>query len=217
MTAPSEPIALGDDAFIRQIMPIQNLKLTLPSKKGKIVNAKKPCSPAYCDSSPLPTPPATPCRPTPLHHPLARRLQYLTEIPPSPPVDLAPLKLLDTDGDPIVHPLQLAPEPVSPLPEGVEECRASSRSALSEKGAALGLDLGLGPVPALVAPAPRPPHAFIKRHASNASSGSPTTGSPIMSPAISPSPVSMAAKSPLATADTEQRESMAMLKLLQTM
>jgi hypothetical protein len=219
MTAQPEPTALLEDALVQQIMPIEHLNLTLPDKKSKTATGKRPLAPTYRDSPPMKTASAPSAQPAPLHNPLTRRLQYLTEIPPSPPVDLAPLKLLDTDGDPIVHPLQLDPEPATPWQDGVDEVHPSPPSLLSEKGLALGLD-GIAPVPALVAPAPRPPQAFIKRHASNTGSGtapssqgssstcstpSPLAYSPIMLPAIPPSPVSMAVKSPLAAMNPEQR------------
>lgn len=224
MTVPSEPVALGDDALVRQIMSVGDLNLTLRGKKGRKLAKKQPLASTRGNASPV----KAAGQPTPLCNPLTRRLQYLTEIPPSPPVDLTPLKLLDTDGDPIVHPLQLDPEPLTPSKDAFDEAHPSTPSILSEKGLALGLDLGIVPAPALVAPAPRPPQAFIKRHASSAGSATPSSqgssstcstpsplaNSPIMSPVTSPSPVSVATKSPLANTEVDRRAKMVMLKHL---
>ncbi|GHJ87010.1 hypothetical protein NliqN6_3412 [Naganishia liquefaciens] len=105
--------------------------------------------------------------PPKLCNPLIPRLQYLTEIPPSPPVDLLPLRLLDQDGMPIVHPLQMKPELLSS--GDVEEDTDSPTPPSTRSGCSGEDDQDLAMLSLAQFPAPRPPLALIKRNISAAS------------------------------------------------
>lgn len=122
-------------------------------------------------------------------NPLIPRLKYLTEIPPSPPVDLLPLRLIDEDGAPIVHPLRMDP---NLLGSGeIEEITdspfaSSSRSDLSTKD---NPEARMASLPLM----PRPPLALIRRHvsaasrnSSNNSSSSYASSSPLAGPPTTP-------------------------------
>jgi hypothetical protein len=123
----------------------------------------------------------------PIHNPLIPRLQYLTEIPPSPPVML---HLVDEAGAPVVHPLQIDPDSLTPAEAGdyaeSPPTSSSSRSAVSDRDY---LCLEAGQYAPVESPLCRPPLAFLRRHGSEASPASSSGTSNSSSSCSSPSPL----------------------------
>lgn len=126
---------------------------------------------------------------------LIPRLQYLTEIPPSLPVNLLPLQLVDEAGSPIVHPLQIAPDSLNP--KDVEEDGSPPASSSSASGFFDKDDMEPRSQSLLPVHLSRPPLAFIRRH-SSASSRPSTPGSNASSSSSPPrSPLTGTPSTPL--------------------
>jgi hypothetical protein len=123
----------------------------------------------------------------PFRNPLIPRLQYLTEIPPSPPVML---HLVDEAGAPVVHPLQIDPDSLAPVDAGdyaeSPPTSSSSRSAVSDRDY---LCLEAGQYALVDSPLCRPPLAFLRRHGSEAGLSSSSGTSNSSSCCSSPSPL----------------------------
>lgn len=131
----------------------------------------------------------------PLRNPLIPRLQYLTEIPPSPPVML---HLVDEAGAPVVHPLQIDPDSLAPADAGdyaeSPTTSSSSRSAISDRDC---FCLEAGQCTPVDSPLYRPPLAFLRKHGSETGCTSSSGTSNSSSSRSAPSPLAGTPITPL--------------------